>query len=289
MDQVIVFFGTYHPIRHLLFAILILVLGHWLMKFVIHWIERAMTRAQVEPTVTRFVTHVSYFILMTVVVIIALGQLGIQTTSLLAMLGAAGLAIGLALQGSLANFASGLLLILFRPIKQGDFIGAAGVEGTVQEVQMLSTTLHTIDNLHLTVPNAKITEGIITNYSVTPTRRINLTVGVSYDDDLQQVKGVLEALIAEEPRILTEPAPFIGVSNLGQSSIDFVVQVWVQRADVRQVRVGLLEKIKLAFDQHGISIPYPQHTVHLQNGTGPAPQHAVPKQQDVGSTIPIQP
>ena len=267
MDQIVVFFETYNPVRHLLFAILILVLGHWLMKLMTRWIERAMTRAQVEPTVTRFATHVSYLILMTVVVIIALGQLGIQTTSLLALLSAAGLAIGLALQGSLANFAAGLLLILFRPIKQGDFIGAAGVEGTVQDVQILSTTLHTIDNLRLTVPNSKITEGIITNYSVTPTRRINLTVGVSYDEDLQQVKHVLEALIAEEPRILTEPAPFIGVSNLGGSSIDFVVQGWVQRADVRQIRFGLLEKIKLAFNQHGISIPYPQRTVHLQNGT----------------------
>jgi small conductance mechanosensitive channel len=274
MDQLVVFFETYQPVRHLLFAILILVLGHWLMKLVIRWIERAMIRAQVEPTVTRFVTHVSYFILITVVGIIALGQLGIQTTSLLALLSAAGLAIGLALQGSLANFAAGLLLILFRPIKQGDFIGAAGVEGTVQEVQLLATTLHTVDNLRLTVPNAKITEGIITNYSVTPTRRIHLTVGVSYDDDLQQVKHVLAALIAEEPRILTEPAPFIGISNLGESSIDFVVQVWVQRADVRQVRVDLLEKLKLAFDQHGISIPYPQRTVHLQNSTNPTRQNA---------------
>ena len=274
MDQIMVFFDTYHPVRHLLFAILILMLGHWLMKFANRWIERAMIRAQVEPTVMRFVTHVSYFILMTVVVIIALGQLGIQTTSLLALLSAAGLAIGLALQGSLANFAAGLLLILFRPIKQGDFIGAAGVEGTVQDVQILATTLHTVDNLRLTVPNAKLTEGIITNYSVTPTRRIQLTVGVSYDDDLQQVKHVLEALIAEEPCILTEPAPFIGVSNLGESGIDFVVQVWVQRADVRQVRFGLPEKIKLAFDQHGIRIPYPQRTVHLQNSTNPTQQHA---------------
>ena len=274
MDQIVMFFDTYNPVRHLLFAILILVLGHWLMKLVTRWIERAMIRAQIEPTVMRFVTHVSYFILMTVVVIIALGQLGIQTTSLLALLSAAGLAIGLALQGSLANFAAGLLLILFRPIKQGDFIGAAGVEGTVQDVQILATTLHTVDNLRLTVPNAKLTEGIITNYSVTPTRRIQLTVGVSYDDDLQQVKHVLEALIAEEPCILTEPAPFIGVSNLGESSIDFVVQVWVQRADVRQVRFGLPEKIKLTFDQHGIRIPYPQRTVHLQNGTNPAQQHA---------------
>ena len=242
-------------------------------NLVTHWLERAMTRTQVEPTVTRFLTHVSYVILLTVVAIIALGQLGIQTTSLLAMLSAVGLAIGLALQGSLTNFASGLLLILFRPIKQGDFIRAAGVEGTVQEVQILTTTLYTADNLRLTVPNAKIMQDTITNYSVTPTRRIELTVGVSYDDDLQQVKHVLAALLAEEPGILKEPAPFVGVAKLGESSIDVVVQVWVQRADVRQVRSGFLEKIKLAFDQHGIRLPYPQRTVHLQNGTVPLRQH----------------
>jgi small conductance mechanosensitive channel len=255
MDQIIGFFETFHPFRHLLFAILILVLGYWLMKVVTHWLERAMARAQVEPTVTRFVSHVSYFILLIVVAIIALGQLGIQTTSLLAMLSAAGLAIGLALQGSLTNFAAGLLLILFRPIKQGDFVRAASVEGTVQEVQLLTTTLYTADNLRLTVPNAKIMQDTITNYSVTPTRRIELTVGVSYDDDLQQVKHVLEALIAEESRILKEPAPFVGVAKLGESRVDVVVQVWVQRADVRQVRSGFLEKIKCAFAQHAIRLP----------------------------------
>src|SRR5215475_1873060 len=255
MDQIIGYFETFHPFRHLLLAILILVLGHWLMKFVTRWIERAMARAHVEPTVTRFVSHVSYFILLIVVAIIALGQLGIQTTSLLAMLSAAGLAIGLALQGSLTNFAAGLLLILFRPIKQGDFIRAAGVEGTVQEVQMLTTTLHTADNLRLTVPNAKIMQDTITNYAVTAARRMELTVGVSYEEDLQQVKHVLDALIAEESRILTEPAPFVGVAKLGESRVDVVVQVWVQRADVRQVRSGFLEKIKCAFAQHAIRLP----------------------------------
>ena len=255
MNQIIGFVETFHPFRHLLFTILILVLGYWLMKLVTHWLERAMTRAHVEPTVTRFVSHVSYFILLTVVAIIALGQLGIQTTSLLAMLSAVGLAIGLALQGSLTNFAAGLLLILFRPIKQGDFIRAAGVEGTVQEVQILTTTLYTADNLRLTVPNAKIMQDTITNYSVTPTRRMELTVGVSYDEDLQQVKHVLEALIAEESRILKEPAPFVGVAKLGESRVDVVVQVWVQRADVRQVRSSFLEQIKCAFAQHAIRLP----------------------------------
>jgi small conductance mechanosensitive channel len=274
MEQIMLFFAAYHPVRHLLFAILILVLGNWLVKLVTRWIERAMLRAQIEPTVTRFVLHISHFLLMIVVVIIALGQLGIQTTSLLAMLGAAGLAIGLALQGSLANLAAGLLIIIFRPFKQGDFIGAAGVEGTVQDVQILATTLHTVDNLRLIIPNAKITDGIITNYSVTPTRRVDFTIGVSYEDDLQQVKQVLTTLLAENPDILKEPAPFIGVSDLGDSSVNMAIRVWVHSANLRQVRFGVPEQIKRAFDQHGITLPYPQRTVHLQNGTSPARQQA---------------
>lgn len=272
MEHILLFFATYHPVRHLLLALLILVLGHWLVKRVTRWIERAMTHAQIETTVTRFVLHISHFILLIVVVIIALGQVGIQTTSLLAMLGAAGLAIGLALQGSLANLAAGLLLIIFRPFKQGDFIRAAGVEGTVQDVQILVTTLHTADNLRLIVPNAKITDGIITNYSVTPTRRVDFTIGVSYEDNLQQVKQVLTTLLAENPDILKEPAPFIGVSDLGDSSVNMVIRVWVHSANLRQVRFGVPEQIKLTFDQHGITLPYPQHTVHLQNGTSLARQ-----------------
>ena len=274
MEHILLFFATYQPVRHLLLAIVILVLGNWLVKRVTRWIERAMIRAQIETTVMRFVLHISHFILLIVVVIIALGQVGIQTTSLLAMLGAAGLAIGLALQGSLANLAAGLLLIIFRPFKQGDFIGAAGVEGTVQDVQILATTLHTADNLRLIVPNAKITDGIITNYSVTPTRRVDFTIGVSYEDNLQQVKQVLTTLLAENPDILKEPAPFIGVSDLGDSSVNMVIRVWVHSANLRQVRFGVPEQIKLTFDQHGITLPYPQHTVHLQNGTSLARQQA---------------
>jgi small conductance mechanosensitive channel len=212
--------------------------------------------------------------LLAVVLIIALGQLGVQTTSLLALLSAAGLAIGPPLQGSLANLAAGLLLILFRPFKQGNYIAAAGVEGTVQDVQMLSTTLHAIDNLRLTVPNAKITDGVIPNYAVMPTRRISLTIGVSYGDDLHQVKRVLADVLAEDPLILKELAPCLGVSTLGERHVYFAVQVWGQRSAVRRVRVDLPEKIKLAFDQHGITLPWPQRIVHVQNSIGPAPQHA---------------
>jgi small conductance mechanosensitive channel len=225
-----------------------------------------MVRAQIEPTVTRFVTNISYFVMFSVVIIITLGQLGIQTTSLLAVLSAAGLAIGLALQGSLSNLAAGLLIIIFRPFRVGDFIAAAGVQGTVQEVHILTTIMHTADNLRLTVPNSQLTNTVITNYSVNDTRRADLTITVSYDDNLQQVKQLLHALLTAHPLVLQEPAPVIGVSDLAENGINFAVRVWVQRRDVQTVQFDLREQIKLAFDQHGITMPYPQRTVHVRQG-----------------------
>jgi small conductance mechanosensitive channel len=268
MDKILVFIETYNPFRHLLIAILILVLGHRLARLAARWIERAMTRAHIEPTVTRFVSNISYFVMFSIVIIITLGQLGIQTTSLLAMLSAAGLAIGLALQGSLANLAAGLLLIIFRPFKVGDFVEAAGVQGAVQEVHILTTIMHSADNLRLIVPNSQIMSSIITNYSVTDTRLAALTITVSYDDDLQQVKQLLQTLVAEHPLVLKEPAPVIGVADLAESGINFAVRVWVQRRDLQKVQFDLREQIKLAFDQYGITMPYPQRTVYVRNGTG---------------------
>jgi small conductance mechanosensitive channel len=287
MDSIVAFFETYHPLRHLAVAILILVVGMRLARLVSHWVERAMTRAHVEPTATRFITNISHIALVAVVVIMALSRLGIPTTSLLAVLSASALAIGLALQGSLSNLSAGLLLIIFRPFKAGDFIGAAGVQGTVQEVHILTTILHTIDNLRLIVPNSEITNSIITNFVATDTRRVDFTVGVSYEDDLQKVRQLLETLIAEHPLVLKDPAPFIGVSDLAESSVNIVIRVWVQRRDFQKVRFGLLEQIKLVFDQHGITIPYPQRTVHVQNGlvgqTAAIPQQAQPEVKDHGT------
>jgi small conductance mechanosensitive channel len=284
MDSIVAFFETYHPLRHLVVAILILVVGIRLARLVSGWIERTMTRAHIEPTATRFVANISHIALVVVAVIMTLSRLGIPTTSLLAVLSASALAIGLALQGSLANLSAGLLLIIFRPFRAGDFIGAAGVQGTVQEVHILNTTLHTIDNLRLIVPNAQITDSIITNFVATDTRRVDFTVGVSYEDNLQKVRQLLETLIAEHPLVLKEPAPFIGVSDLAESSVNIVVRVWVQRRDFQKVRFGLLEQIKLVFDQHGITIPYPQRTVHVHNGLGSqtaaVPQQAQPEVKD---------
>jgi len=283
MDHIIAFFGEFHPLRHLIVAMLILVLGMYLARLISHWIERAMTRAHIEPTAVRFVTNMTHSVLVAVVVIMALSRLGIPTSSMLAVLGAAGLAVGLALQGSLANLAAGLLLIIFRHFRTGDFIGAAGVQGTVQEVHILTTTLHTIDNLRLIVPNAQIISGIITNFVANDTRRADFTVGVSYEDDLQIVRQLLETLIAAHPLVLKEPAPFIGVADLAENSVNIAIRVWVQRRDFQKVRFGLLEQIKLIFDQHGITIPYPQRTLHVHNGLG-SQAAALPQQTQADVT-----
>lgn len=266
MDEIVTFFETNHPVRHLIVAIVIVLIGRWLARFVSRLIERMMTAAHIDQTVINFITHIASILVMVFAILMALGRLGIETTSILAVLGAAGLAIGLALQGSLSNLAAGVLLIIFRPFRQGDFIEAGGVLGTVQEIQMLTTIMNTPENLRLIVPNSDIMNGAITNYSANETRRVDLTIGVSYDDDIRHVKQVLDTLVAENPLVLEEPAPFVAVSDFGDSSVNFVVRVWVRRPDFRQVRFGLPEQIKLTLDAHGITIPYPQRDLHFKNG-----------------------
>ena len=266
MNEIVAFFETFHPVRQLIVAIVIVLIGRWLARFISRLIERAMTAAHIEQTVINFITHIASILVMVFAILMALGRLGIETTSILAILGAAGLAIGLALQGSLSNLAAGVLLIIFRPFRQGNFIEAGGVLGTVQEIQMLTTIMNTPENLRLIVPNSDIMNGAITNYSVNETRRVDLTIGVSYEDDVRHVKQVLDTLVAENPLVLKEPAPFVAVSDFGDSSVNFIVWVWVKRPDFRQVRFGLPEQIKLTLDAHGITIPYPQRDLHLKNG-----------------------
>jgi len=273
MDTMINFFQTYQPLRHLVVAVLIVFVGRWLARRLSGIIERTMERAEIEVTVAKFVSNMAYFAMLIFVILIALGQVGVQTTSLLAVLGAAGLAIGLALQGSLANFAAGILIIVVRPFKLGDFISGAGVQGTVQEIQILTTVMHTPDNLRHIVPNSQLTGDVITNYSANETRRIDFTIGVSYDDDVQHVKQVLTDLATEDPLVLEAPAPFVGLSDFGDNSVNFVIRVWVNRPDFRRVRFGLTEKIKQAFDAQDITIPYPQRDVHLRNSALPPQVH----------------
>ena len=204
---------------------------------------------------------------MTFIIIAAIGQLGIQTTSLIAVMGAAGLAVGLALQGSLSNFAAGVLIVIFRPYRVGDFVEAAGISGSVEQVQILTTILKTPDNKRIIVPNAQIMDSIITNYSANDTRRVDLVVGVSYDDDLDKVRNTLRSLIDADDRILKDPECLIAVSELADSSVNFNVRPWVNAADYWGVYFGLTEAIKKRFDQEGISFPFPQQDVHMHTVT----------------------
>ena len=244
-------------------AIVVFFVGKWLARKIAGLLERGLRRADTDPTLISFVRNIAYFGLLTMVVIAAVGQLGVQTTSFIAVLGAAGLAIGLALQGSLANFAAGVLMIIFRPFKAGDFVEAAGTSGIVEEVQLFTTKMRTPDNKTVIIPNAQVTSGTITNYSARDTRRLDLVFGVSYEDDLDKVKRVIHEVLGEEPRLLKDPEPLVGLLNLGDSSVDFAVRPWVNSADYWPVFFDLQEKMKKRFDQEGISIPFPQRDVHL--------------------------
>ena len=244
-------------------AILIFYVGRMIARTLSNGVRRIMQAQEMDKILESFVSNLVYWALMTFVIIAAINQLGVQTTSLIAIMGAAGLAVGLALQGSLSNFAAGVLIVMFRPYKVGDWVEAAGISGSVVQVQILTTILKTGDNKQIVVPNSAIMSSIITNYSANETRRVDLTVGVSYDDDLDKVRSTLEALVAADERILDDPACTIAVSELADSSVNFVVRPWVKTADYWGVYFDLTEAIKKRFDEEGISFPYPQQDVHL--------------------------
>ena len=247
----------------LLFAILIFVIGKMIARMVKGMVAKVMTRGKVDPLIIGFTTSIVYMGLLVFVVVAALGQLGIQTTSFIAILGAAGLAIGLALQGSLSNFAAGFLLIIFRPFKEGDVIEAAGVIGKVDDIQIFTTTLRTADNKTIIVPNGKLGNDNIVNYSTQETRRVDLTVGVSYDADLKEVRQILADIVSKDERILTEPAHQIVVGELADNSVNFFVRVWVKSEDYWGVFFDANETVKLRLDEANIGIPYPQRDVHI--------------------------
>ena len=249
----------------ILAAIVILILGRWVAKMLRKLVQRLMNKAKVDPTLVTFVGNLTYVALMTFVILAALAQLGVQTTSFIAVLGAAGLAVGLALQGSLSNFAAGVLMIIFRPFKVGDFIEGGGAAGTVEEIQIFTTQLKTPDNKTVIVPNAKMTSDNIVNWSVKGTRRVDLVMGIGYGDDIDKARQIMGEVLAEDPRILIDPAPTIAVVELADSSVNFVVRPWVNAADYWGVHFDVTEKIKKRFDAEGISIPYPQRDVHVYN------------------------
>lgn len=244
-------------------AIAILIVGRIVAKIVRKLVEKLMTKAKTDPMIIGFVSSLTYIAMMAFVVLAALGQLGIETTSFIAILGAAGLAIGLALQGSLSNFAAGFLMIIFRPFKVGDFIEGAGVSGVVENIHMFTTTLRTGDNKTIIIPNASLSNDNIVNYSAKETRRVDLTVGAAYDADIKHVKTVLDSIIQADDRIKAEPAPLIAVSELGDNSVNFVVRVWVNTSDYWGVYFDTTEAVKVRFDEENIGIPYPTRDVHL--------------------------
>jgi small conductance mechanosensitive channel len=244
-------------------AIAVFIIGRWLAGRLTSLLERGLQRAGTDPTLVGFFRNIAYFGLLIMVVIAAVGQLGVQTTAFIAVLGAAGLAVGLALQGSLANFAAGVLMIIFRPFKAGDFVDAAGTAGVVEEVQLFTTRMRTPDNKTIIIPNAQVTAGTITNFSARDTRRLDLVFGVSYGDDLDKVKRVINEVLADEPRLLEEPEPLIGILELGDSSVNFAVRPWVPSSDYWPVFFALQEAMKKRFDKEGINIPFPQRDVHL--------------------------
>jgi small conductance mechanosensitive channel len=244
-------------------AIVIFVIGLWIAKIFKSVLKKVMAKRNVDETIGAFVSNLSYYVLLTFFILAAINQLGVQTTSFVAIIGAAALAIGLALQGSLANFAAGFLLILFRPFKIGDYIEGAGTAGTVERIQIFTTQLLSPDNKTVIIPNASITAGNIVNYSTQSTRRCDLVFGIGYQDDIDKAKKILEELIAADGRILKDPAPKIAVSELADSSVNFVVRPWVNATDYWNVYFDLTEKVKKRFDAESVSIPFPQRDVHV--------------------------
>ena len=250
-------------------AIAIFVIGKWVVKVVVNLVKKLLGRSEsMDEMLINFLGSIVNAVLLLFVIIAALDQLGVDTSSLVALIAAAGLAIGLALQGSMQNFAAGVMIIVFKPFKSGDFIEAGGVSGVVEKVQIFSTTMRTGDNKEVIVPNGGIYGGAITNFSARDTRRFDMVFGIGYDDDIRKAKEILEGLVAEDDRILKDPAPVVALSELADSSVNFIVRPWVNSGDYWAVMWDMNEKVKMSFDEAGISIPYPQMDVHLHKQEG---------------------
>jgi len=247
----------------ILFAILILIIGAWAAKIIKNIVSRIMTKRNLDPIIVGFAANFTYITLMVFVVLAALERVGVKTTSFVAIIGAAGLAIGLALQGSLSNFAAGFLMVIFRPFKKGDYVEAGGTAGVVDEIQVFTTILNTPDNRRVIIPNSKVMGDNITNYSAKDTRRLDLVFGVSYTDDIAKVKAVLKQIAESDERVLKDPAPQILLSELADSSVNFIMRVWLKSSDYWPFKFDTTEKVKITFDKEGICIPFPQRDVHL--------------------------
>lgn len=250
-------------------AIAVFVIGRILIGFITRWIALALKHAEVDPTLISFLRNLIRMTLLVFVVLTALNVLGVPTTNFLAILGAAGLAIGLALKDSLSNFSSGVMLVIFRPFRVGDFIEAAGVSGTVEQIGIFKTDLKTGDNRVIVVPNSLIYSDAIVNFSAKETRRIDLVIGIGYGDEMHRAKSLIKGVLDAEERVIKDPAANIMLLELGESSVDFAVRPWVKTSDYWATRGDLLEKIKSVLDENGLSIPYPQRDIHLVSQVAP--------------------
>ncbi len=251
---------------NIVFAVAIFLIGKAIIKILIKLLRSMLAKSRMDEILINFISSIINGILILFIVIAALGQLGVDTTSLIALLGAAGLAIGLSLQSSLQNFAAGVMLILFHPFKNGDFVEAGGTSGIVEKINIFSTVMRTVDNREVIVPNGSIYEGTITNYSARETRRVDMVFGIGYNDDIKRAKGIIQGILDADERVLKEPESLVAVGELGDSSVNFNVRPWVKSDDYWPVYFDLHERIKLAFDQNGISIPYPQMDLHIDKG-----------------------
>lgn len=245
-------------------AIAIIFAGKYLANLVSKGLKKILKKGKMDDMLIRFITSIVRILILLFSVVAALNRLGLDTTSLIALLGAAGLAVGLALQGSLQNFAAGVLLLVFRPFKTGDYVSVSGVEGVITDIMIFSTRLLTPDNREITVPNGSIYGTTIINFSNQENRRIDLTIGIGYDDDIKKARDIMAKLINNHDKVLKDPAPQIAVGELGDSSVNFYVRPWVKSGDYWGVRFDLIEQIKLAFDAEGVGIPYPQMDIHMK-------------------------
>jgi small conductance mechanosensitive channel len=247
---------------NIVLALAIFFVGRWVAKQIVNLVGRIMRRSKVDEMLVNFVTSIVNVLLLLFIIVAALGELGVDTTSLIALVGAAGLAIGLALQDSLKNFAAGVLLIIFRPFREGDFVEVAGIAGIVEQITIFNTILRTGDNREMIVPNGGIYSDVITNYSKRETRRVDMVFGISYDDDLRKAKTILMEILKADERVLKEPEPVVVVSELADSSVNFNVRPWVKTGDYWPVLWDVTERVKLRFDEEGITIPFPQMQIH---------------------------
>lgn len=248
---------------NVLVALAILIVGGWIATHFTRLLDKVMQIRHIDEALRSFLLAIVSTLFKFIIALVAIEQLGVDTTSLLAILGAAGLAVALALKDSLSNFASGVMLILFKPFKVGDFVEAGGTSGICEKITVFNTIFKSLDNKEIIVPNTQISSGTIVNYSAKPTRRIDLVIGIGYDDDIKKARDLLQQILDSDDRVLKDPAPVIAVDQLGESSVDIIVRPWVLTSNYGAVRWHLLEEIKTTFDANGVTIPYPQRDVHM--------------------------